>query len=209
MDADTLANIDRLTAQVARLKGQLEAAEIANGLAAKERDAARDRIAVLEDALHDFAANYDCDEGVPVCRACKAKAVLEAPAKEHCPRRLMGEKLAPHMPCDTGDHSKDAKSAETPAPTCKWCNRPPREGDNVCETCRVNMASMSSFPLAPVARDASVDAPPTDVDLYEARKPLRRGASWRRYTRRRTTTGSSHKATVIAKAIRELAKVSP
>jgi hypothetical protein len=146
MDDDTFTNIDRLTAQVARLKGQLEATEIANRLAAKERDEARkdakyfeesrdawerrywqrsdaeaearaglrDRIAVLEDALHDFAANYDCDEGVPVCRVCKAKAVLETPAaKEHCPRRLMGEELPPHMPCDTGDHSKDYARDET------------------------------------------------------------------------------------------------
>lgn len=27
--------------------------------------------------------------------------------KEHCPRRLMGEDVAPHMPCDTGDFSRD------------------------------------------------------------------------------------------------------
>jgi hypothetical protein len=27
--------------------------------------------------------------------------------KEHCPRRLVGEHQEPHMPCDTGDHSRD------------------------------------------------------------------------------------------------------
>jgi hypothetical protein len=31
-----------------------------------------------------------------------------ATMKEHCPRRLMGETVPPHMPCDTGDFSRDA-----------------------------------------------------------------------------------------------------
>jgi hypothetical protein len=39
MDADTLANIDRLTAQVARLKGQLEAAETQAAEAWRELEA--------------------------------------------------------------------------------------------------------------------------------------------------------------------------
>lgn len=37
--------------------------------------------------------------------------------KENCPRRLMGEELPPHMPCDTGDHSRD-EPAETQTAMC-------------------------------------------------------------------------------------------
>lgn len=32
--------------------------------------------------------------------------------------------------------------------TCKWCDQPPREGDNVCESCRANLGSMSNAPAS-------------------------------------------------------------
>lgn len=39
---------------------------------------------------------------------CDGCCKQDAPTKEHCARRLAGEKLEPHAPCDTGDFSKDA-----------------------------------------------------------------------------------------------------
>lgn len=35
------------------------------------------------------------------------RAITVGGGKEHCPRRLMGESLPPHMPCDRGDFSRD------------------------------------------------------------------------------------------------------
>jgi DNA repair exonuclease SbcCD ATPase subunit len=51
-----------------------------------------------------------------------------------------------------------APPAETPAPTCKWCSRPPRENDNVCETCH-GFLVMVGGRGSPVARDTLADAP--------------------------------------------------
>lgn len=47
-------------------------------------------------ATKEYRDNYD--------RIFKKKS-----KKEHCPRRLMGEKQPPHQPCDTGDFEKDGQ----------------------------------------------------------------------------------------------------
>jgi hypothetical protein len=148
---------DELRQQVQRLQEALTACE-------QERDAARKhhtasyqdyqqqlaRVRVLETALRQIVATCEkflwvgakTAQGHVYDTAKDALNPAPPAAKEHCPRRLMGEDLPLHMPCDTGDHSKDAPPAETPAPTCG--DAEPQAG-----------GSFNAY----VARDASVDAP--------------------------------------------------
>jgi hypothetical protein len=87
-----------------------------------ERDVAQDRVRVLEAALRNALClvpvghNKIISDGYSALNPQPATGDVRA-AKEHCPRRLMGEELPTHMPCDTGDHSRDASaSTETPTP---------------------------------------------------------------------------------------------
>lgn len=100
-----------------------------------EADAANERVLVLEGALRD-ARDGICEIYRHIDEDRESKAMKAC--KPICDK--IDAALAPVLP------------AETPAvETCKWCSRPPRAGDNVCQQCRDNHAKHSTQMFATMA----------------------------------------------------------
>lgn len=86
-----------------------------------------DAIAREDKACWDAPRVRDIDadgKPVPACPRCGLhhRPAPDPAPKEHCPLRLAGQEQEPHMPCDTGDFSRDAPEP-TAAEYCAECDR--------------------------------------------------------------------------------------